>query len=241
MEALERTGKGSPYPKGGNFAQLFDWHLANGTRPTGHPDKDADPWRDGDFSAAIGISEDANRSFRNWRKGRHYPTLYRTKILETLFGQNDAYDEWRRELRFALPSPKPGESELPKAFAQATQIDPPPPHFLGREADVGKILDALRTAPGPAAILVHGVPGIGKTTVTQAVANHPEMLERFGDGNRWFARLENAETAEKMKDAIVRALGRDPARGLDAALNSLTGSGGLLVLDNLETPWDPKD
>ncbi len=42
-----------------------------------------------------------------------------------------------------------------------------------------------------------------------------------------------------MEDAIARAIGSDPALGFKATLKVLEQRPGLVVLDNLETPWDP--
>ena len=47
-------------------------------------------------------------------------------------------------------------------------------------------------------------------------------------------------TADAMRDSIVRALGCDPAKGFRAALALLATKPALLVLDNLDTPWEPK-
>ena len=115
-------------------------------------------------------------------------------------------------------------------------VPPPPQHFLGRADAVRILRDGLLSSDAPA-ILLQGGPGIGKSALTKAVAHHADVVKRFG-GNRWFVELETVQSAESLRDAIVRALGREPAAGLAAALESLKGRPALLILDNLETPWE---
>jgi tetratricopeptide (TPR) repeat protein len=228
MEDPEKRGNACPYPVRGSFAALLDWHLDFGTRPKGHPDRPGKRWGNKEFAHAVGgVSE---RSVRNWRTGRNLPVDLGT-IERELFGDAAPYDQWRFDLRAAF-----GRTPVP----ETGHVPLPPAHFLGRANDVATILDVLLTAPSPVSILIQGGPGIGKTSLTTAVAVHPEVVRRFGETNRWFAKLETATTAEAMRDAIMRAIGCDPARGFRAALASLADRPGLLILDNLETPWDPK-
>ena len=118
-------------------------------------------------------------------------------------------------------------------------VPPPSPHFVGRADAVKRVRDGLLSPSSntPVAILLQGGPGIGKTTLTKAVAHDPAVVERFGD-NRWFVALETVQSDDSLRDAIVRGLGRDPAAGFAAALDSLKGRPALLILDNLETPWE---
>ena len=79
---------------------------------------------------------------------------------------------------------------------------------------------------------------MGKTTLTREAAVAPAVVDRFGH-RRWFVELETAPNAESLEKAIIVALGLDPASArFDAALARLGQAPGLLVLDNLETPWD---
>jgi tetratricopeptide (TPR) repeat protein len=101
-----------------------------------------------------------------------------------------------------------------------------------------RFVDALTASSTSAAILVLGGPGMGKTTLTRQAANEPAVIERFGNG-RWFVELETATDAQTFETAIVKAVGLDPAAAnFDDALALLGRGPGLLVLDNLETPWD---
>jgi tetratricopeptide (TPR) repeat protein len=169
-----------------------------------------------------------------WKSGERLPADI-APFLEAFFADDPQHAETR--------------SQFLKAYDEARDIAPSPamfvgvprstPHFVGREGDVAAVVDAILTLPSPVAILVQGGPGIGKTELTKAVAHHLKIIQRFSEANRWFAPLETATTAEAMRDAVVRALGGDPAAGFAAALAALAGRQGLLILDNLETPWEP--
>ena len=226
-ETAEKRGNEPPYPDQASFAKLLDWHLDFGTRPNGSPDRPGKRWDNVEFAEAVDTNE---RSVRNWRSGRVRPGNLGS-FEYVLFGRNDAYKDWRFDLRAAY--------EVRQPPGQDGEIPLPPPDFLGREADVAAVLDVLLSSAPARAILIQGPPGIGKTALTKAVANDEAVVARFGEANRWFVELETATTAALMQDAITRALGADPQRGFKATLALIRQRPGLLVLDNLETPWDP--
>jgi hypothetical protein len=228
LETAEKRGNEPPYPDQAGFAKLLDWHLDFGTRPTGSPGRPGKRWDNVEFAEAVGVL--AEKSVRNWRSGRVRPDNLGS-IEYVLFGQNNAYKDWRFDLRAAYERHQPP--------VQDGEIPLPPPDFLGRDADIAAVLDALLSPAQARAILIQGAPGIGKTALTKAVANDDAAIERFGQAHRWFVELETATTAALMQDAITRALGADPQRGFKATLALIRQRPGLLVLDNLETPWDP--
>ena len=239
MPRSEKFGNLGPYPEGASFPLLLKWHLENGTRPDGHPnERGPSPWRQANFARVLhGVSakstDNPAKNVSNWVGGKNKPErIYADAIKRELFGKNSAYQHWRDDLEDAL-------RVWPRARGEAGRIPPPPPHFLGRDEDVAALLDALLAPTAARAILVRGGPGIGKSSVTRAVGNHPEVVARFGVTRRWFVRLETASTAGAMEDAIARAIDSDPAKGFTATLAALRQRPGLVVLDNLETPWDP--
>jgi tetratricopeptide (TPR) repeat protein len=89
-------------------------------------------------------------------------------------------------------------------------------------------------------VLFTGGPAIGKTTVALAVANQIDVVERFG-ARRGLIRLdqEGAVDSKSLMQAIAAAvapIGIPPT--WEVCLTSLTQAPALLVLDNLETPWE---
>ena len=172
------------------------------------------------------------KRFVNWRAGRNPPNDLGS-IERALFGDNDTYDQWRIDLRAAYDG-----------LRQALPISPipAPPAPLPGPCEgryrYPRCLAEFR--PCPWRFLIQGGPGIGKTSLTQAVGNDPAIVRRFGETNRWFVSLDAISSATAMQDAITRSVGGDPARGFDTTLALLRQQPGLLVLDNLETPWDPK-
>lgn len=234
--SLENSGNPPTYPASGSFTELLNWHLNFGTRPDGEPDRPGKRWGNQEFAAVAGVSTD--RAVRNWRRGTSFPRDF-GQLEAALFGSKVAYVKQRAELRAAYDAiairGQPSELQQPSMAA----IPPAPPHFLGRDEDVIVLLNALLSREPVQAIVVRGGPGIGKTSLTRAVGNHEAIVERFGGTNRWFVELDTAPTAASMEDAIARAIGCDPAKGFNAALRELAQRPGLVVLDNLETPWDP--
>jgi tetratricopeptide (TPR) repeat protein len=111
-----------------------------------------------------------------------------------------------------------------------------PDRCFGRSADTDRIAAILTAGSTPVAVLVQGPGGIGKTTLTQDVGNHPSVVARFGQ-RRWFAELETATDRDTFDTQLLLALGLEPTRGFATAIRYLGQAPALLVLDNLETPW----
>ena len=213
------------------FGSLLDGHLTKGTRPPGR--RGLGPWTREAFAKAIGVG--ARNTVRNYCIGATLPPAETfSRILSALFGEN-TYSAERTECVRAYETAA-GVEPLPAPFAGVPR---PPQYFMGRRDDVAAIRDVLLSAEVFVAVLVRGSPGIGKTALTKALAHDPAIVDRFGD-DRWLVELETAATADRMRDAIIRALGCDPSFGFTAALESLHGRQSLLILDNLETPWEPK-
>jgi tetratricopeptide (TPR) repeat protein len=113
----------------------------------------------------------------------------------------------------------------------------PPVRCYGRDSEAATLIAAL-TTPDPACLLVLGQAGIGKTTLTRRVAADPAVAARFGS-RRHFVPLDAILDPAALPAAIVQGLGLNPAATtLPQALASLGGEPALLVLDNLETPWE---
>jgi predicted ATPase len=112
-----------------------------------------------------------------------------------------------------------------------------PDRCIGRDQQVDDLVGAL-TGPVPVICVVLGGPGIGKTTLTRAVGTAGTVVERYGT-RRWFAPLDTAQDAAALETAIIEAVGLNPADArFDDALAKLGEQQCLLILDNLETPWE---
>jgi tetratricopeptide (TPR) repeat protein len=227
------------------FAQLLAWHLDRGTRPEGKPDRPGRSWGDAMFAHDIGGMNE--RSVRNWRTGSTTPTDIGS-LEVTLFGDNEAYEPWREEFRAAWSrarrrgdagATKESPAQTKDTGARRDQAGiTAPDRCLGRDAEIAGLVATL-TAPRPGAVVVLGGPGMGKTTLTRAVATHYDVMARFAE-RRWFVALETALDAASVRTAVVLALGGNPAdaAAFDHALAMLGAAPALLVLDNLETPYD---
>ncbi|KYF59639.1 hypothetical protein BE04_04860 [Sorangium cellulosum] len=110
-------------------------------------------------------------------------------------------------------------------------------HFVGRTLQVEELAHALLGDPA-ARIIVLGAGGIGKTTLTLAALHRREVEERYGT-RRWFVRLDAAYTADDAARSIREVLGvSSSGDALAEATAALANAPGVLVLDNLETPWE---
>jgi tetratricopeptide (TPR) repeat protein len=228
------------------FGQLLNWHLARGTRPAGVPTEKGVPWQNKDFANSVGkVSAEAakgERTVRNWRNDDTSPSPADfAAILRVLFEGRPQYAGWQSELTekyHAARAEGDGEPAAESQMPFAACVPTKPLRCLGREEDLKSVVDALTAAGQPTAVLVLGGPGMGKTTLTRQASNDEAVVARFG-GRRWFLELETAIDARTFETAIITALGLDPTTAkLDIALASLAQAPGLLMLDNLETPWD---
>lgn len=237
-----------PYRPDRTFGQLLEWHLKWGTRPDCSLTEPNIPWVELTFADFVhgGTVElsSAQKNLGNWKTGKLPDPKNDAdridRIFQELFGTDQDLRAWKEDLYNALER---GRAEQEARIARRPVVIPsvvpaPVHHFLGRDREVATLAKLLASPEGPGAVLVLGGPGIGKTEMTKAVAHHKDVAQRFSD-RRWFVPLEMATTADALQDAIARALGCDPRKDFQAVLDSLRNRQTLLVLDNLETPWEP--
>lgn len=115
----------------------------------------------------------------------------------------------------------------------------PPVRCLGRSEEVDSLVGAL-TAPDATAVLVvvTGGPGLGKSTLTRAAGCHEAVVGAFGD-RRCFVQLEHARTLKDLRLKIAEILtGTSDEVPLGVSLANAGDAKLLLILDNLETPWE---
>ncbi|KAJ7719893.1 hypothetical protein B0H16DRAFT_1336415 [Mycena metata] len=113
-----------------------------------------------------------------------------------------------------------------------------PKIFHGRESELADILKHFEQSTPRIAIL--GAGGMGKTSLAQAVIHHEEIVIKY-QGNRLFVACDTAASKVELAGLIGAHLGMKPGNDLtQAVLYRLSvGSPTLLILDNLETAWEP--
>jgi hypothetical protein len=81
---------------------------------------------------------------------------------------------------------------------------------------------------------------MGKTTLSKAVLHHPELASRY-DQHRIFVPCEAVSTSIQLARLIGAHLGLDSGKDLTGPVIRHFSSGPptLLILDNLETIWEP--
>jgi hypothetical protein len=220
------------------FAQKLVWHMDKGTGAEGRNRR----WTAKELAFECGVSD---RAVRNWRNGTYLPDI---ETLDRLFfgadpKHSDAREAFRvlwagaRQRKAALVEPQPSRAERSDAGRLVPEPVRPPTRCFGREREAAPLIAAL-ASPAPAALLVLGGAEMGKTTLTRHVATAESVIARFGR-RRWFVALDTVTDASTLRAAVIAAIGLDPAgTSFQAALSHLTEAPALLVLDNLETPWE---
>ncbi|KAJ7431913.1 P-loop containing nucleoside triphosphate hydrolase protein, partial [Mycena latifolia] len=114
-----------------------------------------------------------------------------------------------------------------------------PKIFHGRESELQDIVKILKEESPRISIL--GAGGIGKTSLAQAALHHPDIVAKYED--RVFVACDSANTGNEIA-ALLAAhlgvkLGKDIVKPLIQHFSGKPPS--LLILDNLETAWEPKE
>ncbi|KAF8217562.1 hypothetical protein K438DRAFT_2037048 [Mycena galopus ATCC 62051] len=117
-------------------------------------------------------------------------------------------------------------------------LPPRPKIFYGREFELNEIMKILGQQSPRIAILGGG--GMGKTSLARAVLHHPDTLAKFEQ--RFFVSAEPAANSIELAALIGLHVGLDPRKDLTKPVVQYFSRRppSLLILDNLETPWEPK-
>ncbi|KAJ7898663.1 hypothetical protein B0H14DRAFT_2557153 [Mycena olivaceomarginata] len=112
-----------------------------------------------------------------------------------------------------------------------------PKIFHGRESEQASIMKMLSQQPARIAILGGG--GMGKTSLARAVLHHPDTFAKFW--YRFFVSAESATTSIELAGLIGLHVGLDPGKDLTRPVVQYLSQKphSLLILDNLETVWEP--
>ncbi|KAF7359976.1 hypothetical protein MVEN_00724500 [Mycena venus] len=113
-----------------------------------------------------------------------------------------------------------------------------PKIFHGRESELSDVLKLLSREAPRVAIL--GAGGIGKTSFARAVLHHAEIFAKYAQ-HRYFVACDSAANQVELAALIGAHLGLKPGKDLTQRVVEffITGSPSFLILDNLETVWEP--
>ncbi|KAJ7495201.1 hypothetical protein FB451DRAFT_363826 [Mycena latifolia] len=115
-----------------------------------------------------------------------------------------------------------------------------PKIFHGRESEVSIIIQQLNQKIPRVAILGGG--GMGKTSLARAVLHHPEISAKY-EKHRFFVACDAASSSVDLAASIGAHVGLRPGQDLTKPVIRYFSNGppSLLILDNLETIWEPKE
>jgi hypothetical protein len=115
-----------------------------------------------------------------------------------------------------------------------------PKIFHGRESELSASLELF--CKGTPRIAILGTGGIGKTSLARAIVHHAEISAKYTD-HRYFIACDLVLNKVELAALIGAHLGLKPGKDLTGAVVQFFSAGlpSLLILDNLETIWEPAD
>ncbi|KAJ7937450.1 P-loop containing nucleoside triphosphate hydrolase protein, partial [Mycena leptocephala] len=115
-----------------------------------------------------------------------------------------------------------------------------PQIFHGRESELWDILQLFTQRTPRVAIL--GAGGMGKTSLAKAILHHTEINSKYNQ-HRFFIACDTAATQVELAALIGSHLGVKPGKNLTHPVIQCftTQPPGLLILDNLESLWEPAE
>ncbi|KAJ7474785.1 P-loop containing nucleoside triphosphate hydrolase protein [Mycena latifolia] len=113
-----------------------------------------------------------------------------------------------------------------------------PKIFHGRESELHEILQSSSSKEAPR-VAILGAGGIGKTSLAKATLHHPGISANYK--TKLFVACDSATTSIELAALVGSNIGLKPGRDLTQLVvqHFAHGPPCLLVLDNLETSWEP--
>ncbi|KAJ7443263.1 P-loop containing nucleoside triphosphate hydrolase protein [Mycena latifolia] len=113
-----------------------------------------------------------------------------------------------------------------------------PKIFHGRESELQEILQNFSNKEAPR-VAILGTGGIGKTSLAKASLHHPDISAKYEA--KLFVACDSATTSIELAALVGSNMGLRPGRNLTKSVvqHFAHGPPCLLVLDNLETSWEP--
>ncbi|KAJ6592285.1 P-loop containing nucleoside triphosphate hydrolase protein [Mycena vulgaris] len=115
-----------------------------------------------------------------------------------------------------------------------------PKIFYGRDSELSQILNLLMQETPRVAIL--GAGGMGKMSLAKSVLHHPTVTGKY-EQHCFFVACDSPSTKDELVTLIGAHLGLKPKKNLDRVIlhHFRTNPACLLILDNLETLWEPTE
>ncbi|KAJ7032100.1 P-loop containing nucleoside triphosphate hydrolase protein, partial [Mycena alexandri] len=113
-----------------------------------------------------------------------------------------------------------------------------PKIFHGRDSEVAEILKLF--SQGTPRIVILGAGGMGKTSLARTALHHEDITTKYQE-NRFFIACDTASSKAELAGLIGAHLGMKPGKDLTQSVLWYFSDAppSLLILDNLETPWEP--
>ncbi|KAJ7922196.1 P-loop containing nucleoside triphosphate hydrolase protein, partial [Mycena leptocephala] len=129
-------------------------------------------------------------------------------------------------------------SDIYSSSNSISMLPSEPKIFHGRDSELSKILQHF--SQGTPRIAILGAGGIGKTSLARAIIHCTEITERYNQ-HRFFVACDSAATQVELAALIGAHFGLKPGKDLTQLVIQYFSSGpsSLLILDNLETLWEP--